>query len=406
MTLVGCHPDLLPESSSASGVPSSDNVFKERAGDSITEALSAYMQGASTTTDELTRFWMERGAIELQYASSLAQIAEKPFGRHEPSEFRNVIDGFRLEVARQAMAHNTLAKQIAVDLEARCLELKLDQSVHLRDVCEPAIKRMQEETIQDNSPSVGISSEWKKEYRNLRRLLDIRQFDYLKNFKHRRESLPSRRNYFTEGSGRRVSSVASSTRSREWRDLLKSCEEMEANRSQFMKDLLSTYADILSSIQAADLESYNNIMRTFDLFRSEDVLEDFVKSFLVNGNGTKDHNSRPPVSSVKDAQAAPPSTSRASPERTVKVQRRSTMSGLGRFSGPRPRPFNSRPSSQIVESDKFSRPFLTSGARDIRVLSTTSPSQTVHGVDDFQRRGQTRPLLPKLQTNLSRDDIY
>lgn len=149
------------------------------------------------------------------------------------------------------MAHNTLAKQIAVDLEARCLELKSDQRAHLRDICEPAVRRLQEESIQDSSPSASISSEWKKEYRNLRRLLDIRQFD---SFKHRRETLPSRPNYFADDLSRRLAPTTSSTRSREWEDLFKSCQEMEASRSQFMKDLLSAYADILSSIQAADRE--------------------------------------------------------------------------------------------------------------------------------------------------------
>lgn len=72
-------------------------------------------------------------------------------------------------------------------------------------------------------------------------------------------------------------------------------------------------------------------MRTFDLFRSEDVLEDFAKNFMTAQNAARDPISRPPVTPVDRLQAAPPpappSTYRVMPERTVDVQRRSTISG-------------------------------------------------------------------------------
>ncbi|KDR75595.1 hypothetical protein GALMADRAFT_140225 [Galerina marginata CBS 339.88] len=273
--------------SAPTGQPSasSESIFAERSENKTLQALSAHMKKALTTTDELTQFWIERGAIEHQYASRLAKLAERPIGQNEPSEFRSAIDGVRVETAKQAMTHNTLATQIAVELESRCLELQLRQKAHLSDVYEPAARKLQEEnrTAQDGtSPHAGVSSEWKKEYRNIRHSLDLRRLDAMREGRNR-ESFPAHLgfNHAVDFLPGRLTDPpkASVSRGKEWEDLRDSCEQMEQDRSRFMKDVLSAYADVLSSIRTANHESYNTIIHTIDLFRPEDVVEEFSQHF-------------------------------------------------------------------------------------------------------------------------------
>lgn len=85
-SLVGWHTDLPSGSRSAPDVPPSNNVFGERTGDSKPETLSAYMKGASMTTDELTRFWIERFFLTLS-AVYLEILTYETISSEVPSSF-------------------------------------------------------------------------------------------------------------------------------------------------------------------------------------------------------------------------------------------------------------------------------------------------------------------------------
>jgi len=69
----------------------SESSSSSRTGEAATanypelDALSTRMKGALQTTDQLADFWRRRGAIELEYATKLASLAEDPFGKDEPS---------------------------------------------------------------------------------------------------------------------------------------------------------------------------------------------------------------------------------------------------------------------------------------------------------------------------------
>lgn len=155
------------------------------------------------------------------------------------------------------MNHNTLAMQIAIELEARCLNLQIDQAAHWRDVYEPGVKKLEETSVQERKPRAGISAEWKRQYRNVRHSLDLTRLQAMKNSIHSPFRLvplssaePIDLNTKREGYPIRESPARGS----EWETLLSSCRKMEANRSYFMKALLSSFTDILASVRGSQDE--------------------------------------------------------------------------------------------------------------------------------------------------------
>jgi len=142
------------------------------------------------------------------------------------------------------MAHNTLANQIAIDLESRCLKLQTTQKGFYQDVFSPIMKRLRQESPVDaESPREGISSEWKKEYKNIRRFLDTKRFGIvLKEHK-------SRHSISTLGDLKNSLESLHSNRTKDWEELYNSCERMEKDRSQLFKDVLSIYTKSLFQIQ-------------------------------------------------------------------------------------------------------------------------------------------------------------
>ncbi|KAF9550612.1 hypothetical protein CPC08DRAFT_715238 [Agrocybe pediades] len=240
------------------------------------DPLLEHIHVAAGTTDELIAFWKERGAIEHQYASRLAKLAEKTMGQSEPSDLRNAIDGCRIEMAKQAMAHNTLAKQIAVYLESRCLKLQESQKAFFDNVFSPAMRRLRHESpTETESPREGIASEWRKEYKNIRRFLDTKRFGTALKEHRSRHSISS------FGDIKPVLDLPelSYDRAKDWEELYTSCEQMEQERSGTIKDVLSAYTHALSGIQQSHDESYRMMVQTEDLFEPKEVVAAFTHTF-------------------------------------------------------------------------------------------------------------------------------
>lgn len=174
-------------------------------------------------------------------------------------EFRDAIDGFRVEAARQAMKHNTLAMQIAVELEARCVNLQIDQAARWREVYEPSIKKLEETSIQELKPQSGISIEWKRQYRNIRHSLDLSRLQAMKDiYSPCRPTSLSSADDLDLDFGREFDPVwGTPARRKEWEALLSSCRKMETDRSQFMKELLSSFTDVLAIVRDSHDEVSN-----------------------------------------------------------------------------------------------------------------------------------------------------
>ncbi|KAF8963614.1 hypothetical protein BDZ97DRAFT_984209 [Flammula alnicola] len=294
-SLVGWDLDTLEQSASASSASTMPQLqqdstlsldFLENSSNPQLKALSARMKVALKTTDELTKFWIKRGAIEQQYASRLANLAETMIGEHESSDLRSAIDGLRVETAKQAMNRYELAKQIAVELESRCVELQLKQSTHWHDLYEPAARKLHNDQVRESRRRSGVASEWKKEYKKLRYSLDTRRLESMKaNLNYRDFSMNSKggNNFASEFDSPSGSSLDSQRMSagwiKEWEALRDSCEQLEVDRSQLMKDVLRVFSDTLSVIRATDHESIETINLSNDLFRPEDFVEEFCQNF-------------------------------------------------------------------------------------------------------------------------------
>ncbi|KIM40366.1 hypothetical protein M413DRAFT_178049 [Hebeloma cylindrosporum] len=277
------------------------------------QQLSARMKEAMKTTDELSKFWLRRGAIEHEYASRLARLSETQFGANEPAEFRSVIDALRIETAKQAMNRHELAKQFAVDLESRCVNLQLKQSAHWNQIYEPTSMKLRK-FLQPESPQTdGVSVEWRKEYNNMRHPIDALRREAIQQSEH--ATGLSRHDSFDDILARPTTnqSKPSSGWTNEWATLRISCERLEADRSEFMKGLLTAYADALSTIRAAQNESCNTINFSLDLFRPQDVVDDFIQTFGGNETLVEDvdlqasptHFSHNPVRKGKEQITAP-----------------------------------------------------------------------------------------------------
>jgi len=215
-----------------------------------------------------------RGAIEQEYASRLAKLSETQFGANEPayvlhylalnrfvdpilypfSELRSAIDALRMETAKQAMRHHELAKQFAVDLESRCVNLHLKQSTHWNEIYEPTARKLQEILSPDSPQTYGVSMEWKKEYDSMRDPIDALRREAIQQSEHATGS--SRRDPFGDLFARpsRNASRLAPGFVNDWADLRFSCERLEADRSQFMHAILTVYAEALSTIRVAQDE--------------------------------------------------------------------------------------------------------------------------------------------------------
>ncbi|KAF9478113.1 hypothetical protein BDN70DRAFT_66520 [Pholiota conissans] len=353
--------------------------------------LSNRMRVAIQTTDELTKFWIKRGAIEHQYASRLANLAETMIGEADSSALRRVIDALRLETAQQAMKRHDLANQIAVDLESRCLELQLKQRKHWRDVYEPAARKLHHDQVRGARRRSGVAAEWKQEYKKLRHSLDTRRLQSMKtnlnfssDFSPLSESSPD-------------SPKAPSGPAQEWESLRGSCLKMEMERCQFMDESLAAFLETLSVISATDRGSVSFITQWKDLFMPKEFVEEFSERFP--GPKPIAVSTMPPLTTstlsyVPVRKSLPPLT----PIRGPRPQSTSgtSMSKEGsRSSFQTARDTSSREIENLPSTDNDSTaPARSSSHRERAHRSLTSFGITMPGRSHSRSQSQQKVLLP------------
>ncbi|KAJ3501828.1 hypothetical protein NLJ89_g9164 [Agrocybe chaxingu] len=251
-------------------------VAEETDEDIQLNALSSHMNGALETMDELTKFWTKRGAIEHEYASRLAQLAETPIGKDQPKELLNAIDAFRIEAARQSMCHHKLSQQLAIDIESRYLNFHMKQQSHWRDVYEPTARFLREKPLESPLEESGISRQWRREYRNLRHDLDAMRLDSVMESHGLSQEPSSSRRFSAPPNPRNMPAI----HAKSWKNLRDSCEKLETERYQLLKTTLGVFADAMATVRAADDESCERLRASFDLYNPTDSMESFGQTCI------------------------------------------------------------------------------------------------------------------------------
>ena len=159
-----------------------------------------------------------------------------------------------METAKQAMNRHELAKQFAVDLESKCVDLLLKQGAHWNQVYEPTSIKLQKFLCPESPQTDGVSVEWKTEYNNMRHPIDALRREAVQQSEH--ATGLSRHDPFDDLLARPSINPSKPAPgwTRDWAALRVSCERLETERSEFMKRLLSAYADALSTIRLAENE--------------------------------------------------------------------------------------------------------------------------------------------------------
>lgn len=255
-----------------------------------------------------------------------------------------------METAKQAMHRHELAKQFAVDLESRCVNLQLKQSAHWNQIYEPTSMKLRKFLHPDSPQTDGVSVEWKKEYNNMRHSIDTLRREAIQQTEHAIGL--SKHDSLDDDLLARSSTTPSKPApgwANDWVALRASCERLEADRSEFMKGMLTAYADALSTMRSAQKEvgfllmlinlltflishnqSCNNVNLSLDLFRPRDVVDDFIQKFGGSeiAVGDVDTQAAPAFSSLNPPRAAKEksTTPFASPASRVPVPTPSTRS--------------------------------------------------------------------------------
>ncbi|KAF9550611.1 hypothetical protein CPC08DRAFT_699235 [Agrocybe pediades] len=252
-------------------------------GDAGPNIMFARMRGASKTTDELRNFWNERYVIEEEYANRLAKLAKAPIGGDEIGELRNSLDTLRIETEKQAQSHLELANQIRLDLEGPTAEFHQKQINHRRTVQAPLERKFKEKQVQE---SYVKKSREKYEADCLRINSYTQQATYMQGTDLQKVQQKLQRTKQTmQGNERDFAKFTKELMDtikvweKEWKDFCDSCQDLEEERLDFMKDILWAYANDISTICVADDQSCERIRTALDQLEPEKDVENFVNEY-------------------------------------------------------------------------------------------------------------------------------
>ncbi|KAF9529754.1 hypothetical protein CPB83DRAFT_811862 [Crepidotus variabilis] len=252
-------------------------------GDAGPNLMFARMRGASKTTDELKNYWNERCLIEEEYAAKLSKLAKVPVGGDEIGELRNSLDTLRIETEKQAQNHFDLASQVRSELEDGTAKFHQRQINHRRQVQAPLERKFKEKQVQE---SYVKKSKEKYESDCLRIRSYTQQTSYMTGSDLQKvQQKLARTKQTMQGNEKDYARFTKelqellSNWEREWKDFCDSCQDLEEERLDFMKDVLWSYANAISTICVADDQSCERIRTALDQLEPEKDVENFVNEY-------------------------------------------------------------------------------------------------------------------------------
>ncbi|KAI0069934.1 hypothetical protein K474DRAFT_1713771 [Panus rudis PR-1116 ss-1] len=279
-------------------------------GDGGVDVLLARMRGATRTIEELRNFWKERAMIEEQYAKRLNSLAKFTLGRDEIGELRNSLDTLRLETDKQAGFHAAVAQQIKTELEAPTNAF-LSKQLHHKKTYQAAIekefktKQTQEGYVNKAREKYEADCVRINSYTAQSTLMQGRDLDKIQLKLERAQQTvhANERDYhnFT-----RALRDTMAKWEMDWKAFCDSCQDLEEERVEFMKDNMWGYANIVSTVCVQDDESCERMRLALEQLEPEKDMENFVRDYGT-GNAIPDP---PQLVNYADPSAIPPSSQR------------------------------------------------------------------------------------------------
>ncbi|KAF8161367.1 hypothetical protein B0H34DRAFT_700652 [Crassisporium funariophilum] len=252
-------------------------------GDAGPNIMFARMRGASKTTDELRNFWNERCVIEEEYASRLAKLAKAPIGGDEIGELRNSLDTLRIETEKQGESHLELANAIRLELEGPTATFHQKQINHRRSVQAPLERKFKEKQVHE---SYVKKSREKYEGDCMRINSYTQQATYMQgNDLMKIQQKLQRTKQTIQGNERDFAKFTKDLLDllgpweKDWKEYCDSCQDLEEERMEFMKDIIWAYANHISTICVADDQSCERVRTALDQLEPEKDSENFVNEY-------------------------------------------------------------------------------------------------------------------------------
>ena len=172
------------------------------------------------------------------------------------SELRNSLDILRLETEKQAENHSELANQIRVDHEAQTAAFHSQQIAHRRNIQAPLERKFKEKQILE---SYVKKSREKYEGDCMRISSYSQQVTYMQgNDLVKVQQKLQRTKQTIQGNERDFAKFSKDLSDllvpweKEWKEYCDSCQDLEENRMDFMKDIIWSYVNCISTICVAD----------------------------------------------------------------------------------------------------------------------------------------------------------
>ncbi|KAG6382140.1 hypothetical protein JVT61DRAFT_783 [Boletus reticuloceps] len=263
-------------------------------GDGGVDVLFARMRGAARTMEELRNFWKERSAIEEDYAKRLAKLAKVPIGKDEIGELRNSIDTLRLETDKQAGSHSQLAQQIRTDLEGQ-VGAFVSKQQHHKKVYQTAIEK--EFKVKQTREQHASKAREKYESDCLRinsytaqsTLVQGKDLEKIHlKLERAQQTVQVNENDYAQFT--RVLQETMQKWEQDWKAFCDTCQDLEEERMEFMKDNIWAYANAVSTVCVSDDESCEKLRLALEQLEPEKDMENFVRDY-----GTGNAIPEPPV---------------------------------------------------------------------------------------------------------------
>lgn len=306
------------------------------AGDGGVDVLFARMRGGARTMEELRNFWKERSAIEEDYAKRLAKLAKMSIGKDEIGELRNSVDTLRLETDKQAGYHLLLSQQIRNDLEGQAAAFSAKQQHH-KKTCQAAIEK--EFKVKQTREQHASKAREKYESDCLRINSYTAQSTLVQGKDLEKIHLKLERAQQTvqvnENDYAQFTRVLQETMQKweyDWKAFCDTCQDLEEERMEFMKDNMWAYANSVSTVCVSDDESCEKMRLALEQMEPEKEMENFVRDYAT-GNAIPEP---PAFVNYTNSDAVPSSSTRIA-TRPATYARTSQRSSAGR-SAPPPEP--------------------------------------------------------------------
>ncbi|KAG2142259.1 uncharacterized protein EDB93DRAFT_1158144 [Suillus bovinus] len=331
--------------------------------------LFARMRGAARTMEELRNFWKERSAIEEDYAKRLAKLAKMSIGKDEIGELRNSVDTLRLETDKQAGFHLQLSQQIRNDLEGQAAAFSARQQHH-KKTYQAAIEK--EFKVKQTREQHASKAREKYESDCLRinsytaqsTLVQGKDLEKIHlKLERAQQTVQVNENDYAQFT--RVLQETMQKWEQDWKAFCDTCQDLEEERMEFMKDNMWAYANSVSTVCVSDDESCEKMRLALEQMEPEKEMENFVRDYAT-GNAIPE----PPAFVNYTSSDAVPSSSARIATRPATYARTSQRSSAGR-SAPPP-----EPEDAYDDTNHAGVGAIGAGSRSSPAESTLARSQT------------------------------